>query len=432
MSGASCAAASRSAIMLRAARKLAGTVCVALSALVVLACSERRDAGNSAREDAPSNLAITPAAGNAARGAALVRELECSRCHEGTGAPDAPLEKNCTGCHARIESGTLTVDPEDLQRWQTRVRHFVSVPSLARTQGRFRSSWLERFLLEPHDLRPSLDETMPRLRLSPDQAKDLATHLAPHDASGVEKSAGVVERGRRLLETKGCGTCHRMTGVPPIAASAIPIRMPDARLSKAIRLAPDLSLSRERLLPGYLVRWLAKPSAVDPAALMPDIPLTPAEIADIAAYLLGAPLTSPERTRFERLPLLDRPVPFSEVKARVFRKTCWHCHADPDYAIGDGGPGNTGGFGFPPKRVNLAEHESILAGFVDETGVRRSLFLFEPPKHEGRLIEALLARHSEERGEPVAGVRGMPLGLPALPPEEIQLVESWIAQGRPL
>jgi hypothetical protein len=223
-----------------------------------------------------------------------------------------------------------------------------------------------------------------------------------------------------------------MTGVPPIAASKIPVPMPDARLSKAIRLAPDLRLSRERLLPGYLTRWLAKPSAVDPAALMPDIPLRPDEVADIAAYLLRAPLTSPERPRFERLPLLERPVPFAEVKARVFRKTCWHCHADPDYAIGDGGPGNTGGFGFPPKRVNLAEHESILAGFVDETGARRSLFLFEPPKREGRLVEALLARHAEEQGKPVAGVRGMPLGLPALAAEEIQLVESWIAQGRPL
>jgi hypothetical protein len=82
--------------------------------------------------------------------------------------------------------------------------------------------------------------------------------------------------------------------------------------------------------------------------------------------------------------------------------------------------------------VNLAEHEAILAGFVDETGARRSLFVSEPPKHEGRLIEALLARHAEERGQPVADVRGMPLGLPALPAEEIQLVESWIAQGRPL
>jgi hypothetical protein len=29
-------------------------------------------------------------------------------------------------------------------------------------------------------------------------------------------------------------------------------------------------------------------------------------------------------------------------------------------------------------------------------------------------------------------MRGMPLGYPSLTPEEIQLVESWVAQGRPM
>jgi len=28
-------------------------------------------------------------------------------------------------------------------------------------------------------------------------------------------------------------------------------------------------------------------------------------------------------------------------------------------------------------------------------------------------------------------VRGMPLGLPSLPPVEIQLIESWVAQQNP-
>jgi hypothetical protein len=123
---------------------------------------------------------------------------------------------------------------------------------------------------------------------------------------------------------------------------------------------------------------------------------------------------------------------WDEVKHRVFRKTCWHCHADPDYAIGEGGPGNTGGFGFPGRHINLAEHESVLAGYVDEHATRKSLFVAQPPHEEGRLLQALLARHAEEAGTPLPGVRGMPLGLPALPAADIQLVESWIAQGRPL
>jgi hypothetical protein len=39
-----------------------------------------------------------------------------------------------------------------------------------------------------------------------------------------------------------------------------------------------------------------------------------------------------------------------------------------------------------------------------------------------------------ERGDPggtVAAIRGMPLGRPPIPLEDIQLVETWIAEGRP-
>ena len=42
-----------------------------------------------------------------------------------------------------------------------------------------------------------------------------------------------------------------------------------------------------------------------------------------------------------------------------------------------------------------------------------------------------MARHSEQAGTPNPEVRGMPLSLPALLVEDIQLVESWVAQGRP-
>lgn len=45
------------------------------------------------------------------------------------------------------------------------------------------------------------------------------------------------------------------------------------------------------------------------------------------------------------------------------------------------------------------------------------------------LVRALLARQDEEAGQPVLDVRGMPLGLPALDPEDIRLVETWVAQG---
>jgi hypothetical protein len=131
-----------------------------------------------------------------------------------------------------------------------------------------------------------------------------------------------------------------------------------------------------------------------------------------------------------RLPPLDRKVTYDEVSTKVFRRTCWHCHGEPDYAAGDGGPGNTGGFGFKPRGINFVDYGSVQAGRVDDQGERHSLFE-KTADGTPRLLGALLARRDEEAGRPRADLRGMPLGYPSLSPEDVQLVESWIAQGRP-
>lgn len=77
------------------------------------------------------------------------------------------------------------------------------------------------------------------------------------------------------------------------------------------------------------------------------------------------------------------------------------------------------------------DYESIFAGHLDPSGVRRSVF--EPTGAGGtpRLVAALWARWDEQTDGVTGEIRGMPLALPALHPEQIQLVDSWIAQGRP-
>jgi hypothetical protein len=155
------------------------------------------------------------------------------------------------------------------------------------------------------------------------------------------------------------------------------------------------------------------------------------EARDIARYVMTAELAKETAPKLApRLPLLERRVTYEEVSQKVFRKTCWHCHAEPDYGIGDGGPGNTGGFGFKPRGLSLADYEGIASGYVDDKGERQSVFALTK---EGmpRLVGSLVARRDEMAGYSSPSIRGMPLGLPPLEPEEIQLVESWIAQGRP-
>jgi cytochrome c2 len=266
---------------------------------------------------------------------------------------------------------------------------------------------------------------MPRLDLSPEEARDVVAYLAASRPLGAPAKIhfGDAAAGRRVAETRGCASCHAFSGVSD---------WPNARSASAsAELAPDLRHARERLSRETLSAWLENPAALKPDTSMPNLALTEAERSDLVAFILDVPLEPNAVVPFTRLPILKRRVSYAEVDARVFSITCRHCHSNNEVAFGDGGPGYDGGFGFGPRRIDLSSHRGVASGMLDRLGERRSLFT--PTKSgEPRLLATLLARHAEERGDVEPDLRGMPLGLPALTAEEVQLVESWIAQGRPL
>ncbi|MFT3769041.1 MAG: cytochrome c [Minicystis sp.] len=273
---------------------------------------------------------------------------------------------------------------------------------------------------------------MPRLALTKEQARDIATYLAGPDdtAAKVDLAGADPARGRKLMEIRACASCHTFTGVPALAGATA--AKPDEKgLAAGIMLAPDLRYARERLRPDALLAWVTSPKKIKPDTAMPDFDLPPADARDIAAYILTAELSPVEpRPATARLPVLERKVTYDEVSEKVFRRTCWHCHGEPDYAAGDGGPGNTGGLGFKPRGINFVSYESVQSGRLDDANERHSLFE-KTADGTPRILRSLLARQDEEAGRPDATVRGMPLGYSSLTPEEIQLVETWIAQGRP-
>lgn len=407
-----------------AALALAGLVAAFAT---ILAC------GTGPKDQPPAPLALPapePAADPAAvaRGRALIETLECTRCHDVPGHEPAPLEKHCVRCHQDILAGKFPAPPGELAEWQRHITHLLDVPAL-RATDRFRRAWLADYLQAPHDLRPGLNSTMPRLPLGPAQAADLAAALAP-TAEDPPPALRPSDRGRELLGSKACTLCHRFTGVPDIPPGKLPIDLSEPLLRRGLAQAPDLRHTRDRMRPAALVAWLRDPARHKPGTPMPTIPLQEAEAEQIAAYLLSAPLAPPPAAPpIERLPLLDRRVTWAEVEARVFKKTCWHCHSDPDFARGDGGPGNSGGFGFAPRRLDLASYPGISSGSLDDHGKRRSVFA-PLPDGTPRLVAHLLARHAEAAGQ-TPELRGMPLGLTPIPLTDIQLVDTWIAQGRP-
>ena len=407
------------------------------SALSAFACERRAPAPARARPalpaftqalPAPASLA-NPVIGDATRGRELVQRFECNRCHDGTGFAAAPLAKNCFSCHERIMSGRFPVSPEALARFRPHVASAQEAPSLIAIGARLQGQWIRDYLLAPRDLRPNLVPTMPRLALDARQASDIVAYLIGNEPPelGATRARGNAAHGRELMDQKGCTSCHAFNGVPAFtSAGSAP---PGSEIARS--LAPDLRFTRARFRPDVLRAWLLDPKSLKSDTRMPNFGLAEDEAADISEYIVSAQLEPEARALFVRLPVLTRRVSFEEANQRVFSRTCHHCHTDAEAAGGDGGPGNTGGFGFAPRGISFSSHASILAGYVDEHGQRRSLF---EPLADGtpRLIGALLSRHDEARQLPGGAVRGMPLGLPPLSAEDIQLVESWVAQGKPL
>jgi cytochrome c2 len=370
-----------------------------------------------------------PAADDAqvTRGRRMVGKYECNRCHEIEKVAAAEVDFDCAGCHRKVMDGTLPVDDvHQLQQWQKNVTSLLDVPTLTAT-SRFRRAWLTEFLQDTHDLRPGLRATMPRFAMPEKDAASIAAFLSP-EAEDDAPVLGDATAGRKVLEDGGCMVCHRMTGVDPVPAQPVPVEVDPMVMARALKLAPDLRYVRDRYRPSALKRWLADPSSVKTDAAMPKIPLDEQQIADVSAFLLTAELAPLEPAAVpDRLPVLSRAVSYEEVHDRVFGRICRHCHSDPSVVAG-GGPGFTGGFGFDGRKLDLSSYEGIVAGSLDDEGQRRSVL---EPLADGtpRLVAHLWARHAESMGRPRDDVRGMPLGLPPLALEDIQLVETWIAQG---
>ncbi len=385
---------------------------------------------------------------------AVFARLECNRCHEIEHVHAAPTNKQCAGCHvelagaagdaAKLEKGRAEYGDAFDRFIRRTATLYVDVPPLAGL-GRFRASWLKSYLRNPYDLRPHLAESMPKLPITDAELDALVRGLKlTTDAPLPKPSRERLAKGQALFEAKTCTTCHLLGNqhFPTQPSALFEFTRPAVPLHAR---APDLRHARDRLNRDVVVKLLLDPKTVNPRAQMPKLGLTRAEAELLADFVVATPLAEPIDDMLERDVSTSGPVRYEDVEARVFKKTCWHCHSNPDLADGDGGPGNTGGFGFKGLGLSFATYEDVMNGALGPDGEYRSIFR-AGTSGEPVLIEVLKRRLHENardfvkpgldgRREAMAskedGPLGMPLGLPALPPEDLALVEAWIAAGKP-
>ena len=93
----------------------------------------------------------------------------------------------------------------------------------------------------------------------------------------VQVAGGQAQRGRAAIERFGCAACHT---IPGIASHGAQVGPPLVALRERGYLAGVLPNT-----PQNMVRWLRHPTEVSPLTAMPDLGLTEAEAADIAAFL---------------------------------------------------------------------------------------------------------------------------------------------------
>ncbi|MHC4321674.1 MAG: c-type cytochrome, partial [Planctomycetota bacterium] len=151
----------------------------------------------------------------------------------------------------------------------------VFTPPVLYEEGKkVQSAWLFDFLKEPITLRPWLDVRMPVFKMTENEATILSRYFAalekeeyPYEFIVETKdkylkekegeSPGYLTMAQHLFEHKdvNCASCHVRGDITPEGDPS--------------DWAPDLSVSRDRLKPDWIVDWLLDPQLKQPGTKMP-------------------------------------------------------------------------------------------------------------------------------------------------------------------
>ena len=126
--------------------------------------------------------------------------------------------------------------------------------------------------ISPQEYRRMVDALEGRVAM--DDVEWVATADPGWERLRAEGNAG---RGKTLLATYGCGSCHM---IPGVAGARSMVGPPLAALGLRQYIAGQLVNTPENL-----VRWIADPQSIEPGTVMPDVGVSPAEALDMAAYL---------------------------------------------------------------------------------------------------------------------------------------------------
>jgi mono/diheme cytochrome c family protein len=184
-------------------------------------------------------------------------------------------ESFCASCHAtQNAAGTLvggTLGPE-----------------LTRVGSKVKTAWLAAWLRNPGAYDP--DTKMPHYRLDEKQIGLLLAFLGNKtDADFVGNrhfdpaTPDQIEHGKRLVNERGCASCHEINGVPRPDNFAPELTEVGSRPLAKILFAPGVP----RTLPDYIAAKIRQPRSFGNALKMPQYTLAPQQVDALVTALLA-------------------------------------------------------------------------------------------------------------------------------------------------
>lgn len=90
-------------------------------------------------------------------------------------------------------------------------------------------------------------------------------------------NGGDATRGRELMRTYGCGSCHTIPRVPGAESTVGPSLAGEATRAYVAGVTPNT--------PENMIRWIMNPPSIDDRTAMPNLHVNATDARDIAAYI---------------------------------------------------------------------------------------------------------------------------------------------------
>jgi mono/diheme cytochrome c family protein len=165
---------------------------------------------------------------------------------------------NCNGCH------TLDGKTGALRKMHEDAGDAGQAPPILDGEGaKTQEKWLHDFLKAPKPVRAWLTYRMPTFGFTEEELTALNRYfdnLSKQEISygGIETPETTPEKlaaGKKLFDTFQCVKCHQVSAESAAMGTSF--------------LAPDLTISKKRLKPEWVKKWLEDPQALQEGTMMP-------------------------------------------------------------------------------------------------------------------------------------------------------------------